>query len=108
MAPSSSGLETFATALSNLPIDTGPCVAGCNFRGINFGTCTNAPAAPDDGFLVFSDADNNGSVATFSCDTGTFLDGDANVTCTVPLVGSTDWPSASTTCVPEYSNAGYL
>lgn len=71
-----------------------PCVAGCNARGINFGVCTNAPAAPDNGSVEFSDADNDGSVATFTCDAGAVLDGEETVTCTVPLSGSTDWPSA--------------
>merc|ERR1740133_729539 len=44
-------------------------------------SCSAAPSAPSDGTVVFSATDDHDSIATFACDSGFTLSGDATVTC---------------------------
>jgi len=70
--------------------DCTACNTGYTLDGqvCNVNTCSNTPAAPTDGTVVFSATNDNGSIATFACNPPSLLSpsgfaqsGDATVTC---------------------------
>ena len=70
-------------------------------RAVN--TCSSAPSAPTDGTVTFSSNNDHDSVATFACDTGFSLSGDASLTCNATSDGVA-WPTASAapTCTGHF------
>jgi len=58
-------------------------------------SCTAAPTEPINGAISFSAFDNDGSVATFSCDSGYAISGDTTVTCDATAADGTAWESAT-------------
>jgi hypothetical protein len=65
-----------------------------SFNGCTVNTCTSAPGPPANGSVSFSSSNDHASTATFSCNTGFTLFGNASVTCDA-ATDKAAWPAAS-------------
>lgn len=59
--------------------------------------CGAPPIKPKNGFVKFTDSNNDGSVATFTCNPGFELSLTNSVKCSTTSAGR-DWPSVTPTC----------
>ena len=77
-----------------------PCACMCAFA-VN--SCSSAPCAPTDGIVTFSSNDDYGSIASFSCNPGFTLSGEATVTCDATIPNA-PWEIAATlhTCTGDF------
>ena len=69
----------------------------CHFRIFAVNTCSTAPALAS-GTVGFSATDYHASIATFACNSGYTLSGDATVTCDATTNGM-EWQVANTAAV---------
>ena len=77
-----------------------PCACMC---ACAVNSCSSAPCAPTDGIVTFSSNDDYGSIASFSCNPGFTLSGEATVTCDATIPNA-PWKIAATlpTCTGEF------